>query len=78
MQTKEKTNLTSWDDHLDRKYDKAGTPAREEWEQEFDVFKLGVLLSEARVKLSTPKFAFFILRSSGQPIAIPQRQQSKG
>jgi HTH-type transcriptional regulator/antitoxin HipB len=51
MQTKEQTNLTSWDDHLDNKYGKAGTPGREGWEQEFEAFKLGVLLSEARIKL---------------------------
>ncbi len=51
MQTKEKTNLTSWDDHLDTRHGKPGTPAREEWEQEFEAFKLGVLLGEARVKL---------------------------
>jgi HTH-type transcriptional regulator/antitoxin HipB len=51
MQTKEETNLTSWDDHTDVKYGKEGTPVREEWEQEFEAFKLGVLLGEARVKL---------------------------
>jgi HTH-type transcriptional regulator / antitoxin HipB len=51
MQTKEKTNLTSWDDHLDTKYGRPGTPVREEWEQEFEAFKLGVLLGEARIKL---------------------------
>jgi len=43
--------LTSWDDHIDIKYGKPGTPPREEWEQEFEAFKLGVLLGEARVKL---------------------------
>jgi HTH-type transcriptional regulator/antitoxin HipB len=51
MQTKKQTNLTSWDNHIDTKYGKPGTPIREEWEQEFEAFKLGVLLSEARVKL---------------------------
>ncbi len=43
MQTKEKTNLTSWDDHLDIRHGRPGTAAREQWEQEFEAFKLGVL-----------------------------------
>jgi len=51
MQTKDQTNLTSWDDHIDEKYGKPGTPEREKWEQQFEAFKLGVLLGEARVKL---------------------------
>jgi HTH-type transcriptional regulator / antitoxin HipB len=41
-------NLTSWDDHLDNKYGKPGTPAREKYEQEFEAFKIGVLIQEAR------------------------------
>jgi HTH-type transcriptional regulator/antitoxin HipB len=36
---------------MDSKCGKAGTTEREEWEQEFEAFKLGVLLSEASVKL---------------------------
>lgn len=51
MKTKEQTNLTSWDDHLDEKYGIDGTPERERWEQEFEAFRLGVLLEEARVKV---------------------------
>lgn len=43
--------MTSWDDHMDTKYGKPGTASREEWEQEFEAFKLGVLLGEARIKL---------------------------
>ena len=41
-------NLTSWDDHLDKKYGKPGTPSREKYEQEFESFKIGVLIQEAR------------------------------
>ena|ERR1700744_424286 len=52
MQTKQETNLTSWDDHMDNKYGKTGTASRDAWEQEFEAFKLGVLLEEARVKLN--------------------------
>lgn len=43
-------NLTSWDDHLDDKYGKIGTPTREKYEQEFEAFKIGVLIQEARKK----------------------------
>jgi len=43
-------NLTSWEDHLDEKYGKLGTPTREKFEQEFEAFKIGVLIQEARKK----------------------------
>ena len=43
-------NLTSWDDHLDNKYGKPGTPTREKYVQEFEAFKIGVLIQEARRK----------------------------
>jgi ribosome-binding protein aMBF1 (putative translation factor) len=44
-------NITTLDQILDKKYGKQGTPDREQWEQEFEVFRLGVLLEEARLKL---------------------------
>ena len=50
MTTKSK-NLTAFTDILDKKYGKRGTPDREKWEEEFDAFKFGVLLEEARHKL---------------------------
>jgi HTH-type transcriptional regulator / antitoxin HipB len=43
-------DLTSWDDHLDKKYGKPGTPARDKYEQDFESFKIGVLIQEARKK----------------------------
>jgi DNA-binding XRE family transcriptional regulator len=43
-------NLTSWDDHLDNKYGKPGTATREKYEHEFETFKIGVLIQEARKK----------------------------
>jgi DNA-binding XRE family transcriptional regulator len=43
-------NLTSWDDHLDKKYGNPGTQTREKYEQEFEAFKIGVLIQEARKK----------------------------
>ncbi|MBI4645338.1 MAG: helix-turn-helix transcriptional regulator [Bacteroidia bacterium] len=44
-------NITTLDEILDNKYGKRGVPKREEWEQEFEAFRLGVLLEEARIKL---------------------------
>ena len=46
----ENSNLTSWDDHLDKKYGKPGTPSRDKYEEEFESFKIGVLIQEARKK----------------------------
>ncbi|MBV6512177.1 MAG: hypothetical protein FMNOHCHN_01674 [Ignavibacteriaceae bacterium] len=43
-------NLSSFSDHLDKKYGKKGTDKREEYEQEFEAFKLGVILMEMRKK----------------------------
>jgi len=44
------SNLTSWDDHLDKKYGKPGSQTREKYEQAFESFKIGVLIQEARKK----------------------------
>ena len=44
---KESSNLTSWDDHLDKKYGKVGTPSRDKYEEEFEAFKISVLIQEA-------------------------------
>jgi HTH-type transcriptional regulator / antitoxin HipB len=43
-------NITSWDDHLDKKYGNIGSENREVYEQGFETFKLGVILEEARKK----------------------------
>lgn len=43
-----KDNIVSWDDHLDEKYGKDGTPKRIQFEQAFETFKIGVLIQEAR------------------------------
>ena len=44
-------NITTLDEILEKKYGNRGTEKRESWEQEFEVFRLGVLLEEARKKL---------------------------
>lgn len=51
MKAKAKSNITTLDQILDKKYGKKGLPKREEWEQQFETFRLGVLLEEARTKL---------------------------
>ncbi len=48
MKTNRENRLVSWDDHLDNKYGKKGTPARDKYEEGFENFKLGVLIQEAR------------------------------
>ncbi len=52
MKKNQANNLVSWDDHLDEKYGKAVTPARERHEEEFENFKIGVLIQEARKQLN--------------------------
>ena len=48
MKKKENKNLTSFADHLDKQYGKKGTSKRDAYEQEFEAFKLGVLIQEMR------------------------------
>ena len=48
---KSKSKITTLDQILDKKYGRKGAPKREQWEQQFEAFKLGVLLEEARTKL---------------------------
>lgn len=42
--------ITSFDDHLDQQYGKAGTESRDKFQEEFETFKIGVLIQEARKK----------------------------
>jgi len=48
---KSNSNITTFDQILDKKYGTKGQPKREEWEQQFESFRLGVLLEDARLKL---------------------------
>jgi len=50
MEKQNDNRLTSWDDHLDKKYGEIGTSTREKYEEEFESFKIGVLIQEARKK----------------------------
>lgn len=46
MKTRE--NPKSWKEHIDKKYGEKGTESREKFEEEFDTFRIGVLIQEAR------------------------------
>jgi len=48
MKKKVNKNLTSFADHLNQQYGKKGTSKRDVFEQEFEAFKLGVLIQEMR------------------------------
>jgi len=50
MKNKDNNNFVSFADHLDKEYGKQGTKEREIYEQEFEAFKLGVLIQEMREK----------------------------
>jgi DNA-binding XRE family transcriptional regulator len=45
---KKNKNLTSFDEHLNKEYGKIGTESRNKYEMEFEAFKIGVLIQEAR------------------------------
>lgn len=42
--------ITSFDDHLVEQYGKKGTLTRQKFEEEFETFRIGVLIQEARKK----------------------------
>jgi DNA-binding XRE family transcriptional regulator len=48
MKKQTNNNLTSFADHLDNQYGKRGTTEREEFEEGFESFKIGVMLQELR------------------------------
>jgi DNA-binding XRE family transcriptional regulator len=50
MKAKKQSNTVNWDDHLDKKYGKKGTPGRVKYAEEFEAYKIGVLIQEARKK----------------------------
>ncbi len=45
---KETADLTSFSDHLDAQYGKPGTASRDQYEEEFESFKLGIMIQELR------------------------------
>lgn len=53
--SKTKNNITTLEELIDTKYGKRGAPKREEWEQQFEAFRLEILMEEARTKLGMTK-----------------------
>ncbi|MCG2462964.1 helix-turn-helix domain-containing protein [Flavobacteriaceae bacterium F89] len=43
-------NPKSWKEHIDQKYGAIGTETREKFEEEFETFRIGALIQEARKK----------------------------
>ncbi len=50
MSKKGNRNLISYGDHLVKEYGEKGTHTRDRFEQEFEAFKIGILIQEARKK----------------------------
>jgi HTH-type transcriptional regulator / antitoxin HipB len=48
MNKMRKSKINNFEDLLISKYGNRGDSRREEWEQEFEAFKLGILIEEAR------------------------------
>jgi len=48
MKKGKNNNLISFADHLDEQYGKRGSKEREEFEEGFEAFKIGVMLQELR------------------------------
>jgi HTH-type transcriptional regulator / antitoxin HipB len=47
---KKNNKIVSFEEHLAKEYGGHGTPAREEYEQGYEAFKLGVIIQELRKK----------------------------
>ena len=47
---KKKSNLKSLDEFIEEQYGKRGTNKREKFEKEFEAFRLGVLIQQARLE----------------------------
>ena len=45
-------DITTLDEIIDAKYGERGMPEREEWEQGFEAFRLGLMIEETRNKLN--------------------------
>tara|TARA_R110001599_G_scaffold288759_3_gene491708 strand:+ start:142 stop:444 length:303 start_codon:yes stop_codon:yes gene_type:complete len=42
--------ITSFDDHLNEQYGEIGTESRDQFQEEFETYKIGMLIQEARKK----------------------------
>jgi ribosome-binding protein aMBF1 (putative translation factor) len=51
MSKKTKSNITTFDEILDKKYGRKDSVKRQKWERDFEVFRVGVLIEEARTRM---------------------------
>lgn len=51
MSTKRNKNLKSLEQFIDDEYGEKGTKKRDEFERDYEVFKLGVMLRQARLEM---------------------------
>ena len=50
MKTTNSKSITTFEDHLEKRYGKKGTSSRDVFTTEYEAFKLGVLIQEMREK----------------------------
>ena len=60
-------NISTFSQLLDEKYGPLGSPKRTEWQQQFEAFKIGVLIEEARKKQG-PLKCFFSVSEKITPV----------
>ncbi len=50
MKTTKQKNITTFEEHLEKRYGKKGSSNRDEFEREFETYKIGILIQEERKK----------------------------
>ncbi|MBN8567394.1 MAG: hypothetical protein J0M25_11750 [Flavobacteriales bacterium] len=45
---KKDKRITSFDDHLDKQYGKIGTASRDKFNEDFETYKIGVVIQEEK------------------------------
>lgn len=50
MKTTKQKNVTTFEEHLEKRYGKKGSSNRDEFEREFETYKIGILIQEERKK----------------------------
>ena len=67
--------ITSFDDHLNQQYGKKGTTEREKFEEDFETFRIGALIQEARKKTTTYPTATCRESRDNQKLHLKNREQ---
>jgi HTH-type transcriptional regulator/antitoxin HipB len=50
MKTTKQKNVTTFEEHLEKRYGKKGSSNRDDYEREFETYKIGILIQEERKK----------------------------